>query len=338
VIHNPLLSICITSYNRVDELYRCLKSVDTVHIESIEIIVSEDHSPKRDAITQIVNKFILSTKYSVIYNSNVKNLGFDLNLGRLIDLSNGKFMLFVTDDDAFIGGGIDKIIDLLHHIDFGVAFTPYIDQKTGTVERKFNKSFVINSGFDSVKKHMFNSILLSGLILKKSKIINYHPKQFKDLIYSQVYLFCDLLLKSDGYYMNIPLVHCIGDGENGFGLNESGGHNKLLADRESPLSNLEYHKSLIKVIKIFDLENKTNLINVFSKEYSIRSYTGMSIARKSSISVLKKYWKAMEKLNIQIHPIAHIYYFMLLILGSRISSFILYIPKSLLLLARYFFK
>ena len=104
------------------------------------------------------------------------------------------------------------------------------------------------------------------------------------------------------------------------------------------LSNLEYHKSLIKVIKIFDLENKTNLINVFSKEYSIRSYTGMSIARKSSISVLKKYWKAMEKLNIQIHPIAHIYYFMLLILGSRISSFILYIPKSLLLLARYFFK
>lgn len=45
--HKPLLSICITSYNRINELYRCLDSIDTQYNDSIEIVISEDCSPKK---------------------------------------------------------------------------------------------------------------------------------------------------------------------------------------------------------------------------------------------------------------------------------------------------
>ena len=72
----PFLSICITSYNRVNELYRCLKSVDTVNKDLIEIIVSEDCSPKKDEIAQIVNRFVSERDWEQFHSP--KNLSMSI--------------------------------------------------------------------------------------------------------------------------------------------------------------------------------------------------------------------------------------------------------------------
>lgn len=52
----PILSICITSYNRPNELYRCLKSIDVSNISDIEVVISEDKSPKREEIRTFINQ------------------------------------------------------------------------------------------------------------------------------------------------------------------------------------------------------------------------------------------------------------------------------------------
>lgn len=261
-------------------------------------------------------------------------MGFDRNFAKLLGIARGKFILFSTDDDMFIKGSLDKVIDHLNVSDAAISFTPYMDKKTGIVERKFPKSFILNKGIKSVKNYLYCSILLSGLIFQNDKIVNYSSERFKDLIYSQVYLFATLLLKNDGLYIDIPLVHCVGDGENAFGLNESSEKNVLLSDRKSSLSNLEYHKALIEVIKIFDSENATDLLNSFSKEYSLRSFTGMYIARKNSRDELKAYWIMMKSLNIKTYATSHIYYWLLSILGCKVCDLIFYVPKAGLLKAR----
>ncbi len=330
----PLFSICITSYNRINELYRCLSSIDAIHPEEIEIVISEDCSPKKDEIRQIVRKFISETSYKVRYNSNIENIGYDQNLGELINLASGNYILFISDDDMFLKGGLDKLINFTNKNDFSVAFTPYFHQKTGVMGREYSKTFLIDRGFSSVKKHLFDSILFSGLVFKRDRIIDYQPKRFKNLIYSQVYLFCTMLLTEGGFYINLPLIHCIEDGENAFGLNKSSESNKVMANRSSPLSNLEYHKSLIKIIKIFDEENKINLINSFSKEYSLRSYTGMSIARRISQCELRRYWDGMNSLGIKIHILPSIYFYALLFFGSRVSGMLFFLPKRILLKIR----
>ncbi len=330
----PSLSICIPSYNRVSELFRCLKSIDATNKESIEIVICEDCSPRREEITEIVEEFKSNTEYAVVYESNATNLGFDRNLNKLINVAKGEYLLFITDDDMFTGKAIDEVIDHLKRNDCAVAFTPYVDKKTGVIERKFYGSLALEKGINGVKRYLFNSILLSGLIFKKDKMPDYSADKFKDLIYSQVYLFSTLLLNYDGCYIDVPLVYCVGDGENAFGLNESSESNELLADRQSPLSNLEYHKSLIKLIRMFDVDNDVCLLEGFSKEYSIRSFTGMYIARKKGINELKAYWATMRLLNIKICAIAHVYYWFLFLFGYKACSLIFYIPKAVLLSAR----
>jgi len=327
----PFLSICITSYNRVNELYRCLKSVDTVNRDLIEIIVSEDCSPKKEKIAQIVNRFISETDYYALYNTNVYNLGYDRNLEKLIDLAMGEYILFISDDDVFCAKALDKIIDTLREIDCSVAFSPFISSSTGFFKRKFKKTMLISHGIKNVKKYLYCSILFSGLIFKKNQIIGYSADKFKNLIYFQVYLFASVLYRNSGCYIDVPLVQCINDGENAFGLSDSSEKNLLLVDRKSIYSNLEYHKGLIKVIEIFDNENGTDLINSFSTEYSLRAYAGMSKARKAGNLEFINYWDKMKSLNIKLSLIPKIYYWALKILGYKVSDFIFQIPRKILL-------
>jgi glycosyltransferase involved in cell wall biosynthesis len=111
---NPFLSICITSYNRTKELKRCLESINSKkYADKIEIIISEDHSPQRNIIKKIVSNFALTSKYHLIFNSNEINIGYDNNLGKLIELANGQYILFLSDDDALMNNAIDTIIDCL---------------------------------------------------------------------------------------------------------------------------------------------------------------------------------------------------------------------------------
>lgn len=327
----PFLSICIPSYNRVNELFRCLKSVDVKDKNLIEIVVSEDCSPRRQEIAQVVNRFVAETGYHVVYNTNAQNLGFDRNFWKLIGLASGDYILFMTDDDTLCEGALDKVIDALRECDCAAAFSPYVVHETGRLEREFEKTMLIPEGISSARKYLYCSILLSGLIVKRNRIGDYSAERFKDLIYSQVYLFASLLYKHGGCYVNVPLVECVGDGENAYGLNDASDKNELLSDRKSVYSNLEFNKGLVKIVRMFDDDNGTDLMSGFAREYSLRSYTGMYRARKAGKRELTGYWNRMKALDIEISIISRVYYVALRLLGCGISDAIFRIPRSLLL-------
>lgn len=329
--YKPLISVCITSYNRVKELDRCLRSIKTKNKDLIEIVVSEDCSPKKNEINEIILNFERVSPYKLVFNTNKKNLGFDRNLRKLIDIANGEYLLFVTDDDSLIETKLDDLIKVILSIDFSVAFTPYFDCVTNKYERKLNSTQLIPAGMNSVRRHLYSSILLSGLIFKKSNIPNYDIKFFENLIYSQVYLFAYILRENVGYYIDIPIIRYIGDGENSFGKNEAAQKNELLANRKSHLSNLEFHKSLISAISLFDFNTKENLMKSFSKQYSMKSYTGMRYARSFGLTELNQYWIKLNSLEIRLSCVVYFYYLILFVFGSSISNILILIPRFLYL-------
>ncbi len=333
-INEIFLSICITSYNRISELKRCLDSIDSKLEKEIEIIVSEDCSPKKNEIKEIVNEYIKNSKYKVIFNSNEKNLGYDRNLGKLIELAKGKYILFLSDDDSLISEALDKMIDKVKRENPSLVFSPFYENVSKIMERKFSTDFHIESGELNAGKFLYSSILFSGLIFEKSKVKDYDASGFVNLMYFQVYLFLSITKKYGADYFDIPLVFCMNDGENAFGISESSIKNELLANRKSIYSNLEYHKGLIQVIKKFDLDNNTDIIKIFSKEYSLRSYGGMARARLVGKNELENYWNKIKKLDIKMSLTAKVYKFMLKYMGSKVSDNILSIPKKTLMIFR----
>jgi hypothetical protein len=60
----------------------------------------------------------------------------------------------------------------------------------------------------------------------------------------------------------------------------------------------------------------------------------MYIARKKGIKELKEYWITMNSLNMKIHAIAYIYYWMLILFGYKACNLIFIIPKFMFLKLR----
>lgn len=332
---SPILSICITSYNRPNELYRCLKSIDVKEVSDIEIVVSEDKSPQRESIRQKINEFISETSYVVQANFNDNNLGYDLNLGKLVSISSGKYILFCSDDDAFFPEQLDRVITLLKKRDIPLLFTAYASVDDGyAFNRRYNKTFEIKQGIDAVKKHLYDGILFSGLLFDASLIKQLNAEPFVNHNYFQIYMVMKVLLHYGGVYEPITLINCIMDGENGYGTTELSKNDSLLADRKSLYSNLQFNKGLIKVIKYFDNEEHTDIVSWFSKEYSLKTYRGLSRARKVSRAELLKYWQFLNGIELEIVFPANIYYYILYIFNSRFSDFIFSMPKKILFLIR----
>ena len=85
------LSICIPSYNRPDELYRLLNSIDVSDADAIEIVIREDHSPRRNEIRSKVEEYRAKSAYDVVYIENESNYGYDKNIRSLTKSAHGKW-------------------------------------------------------------------------------------------------------------------------------------------------------------------------------------------------------------------------------------------------------
>jgi len=328
-----LASICITSYKRIDELKRCLDSIDSKYPSKLELIISEDHSSLRGQIENMVLEYARSSKYTINFSSNEVNLGYDRNLEKLISIAKGKYIIFMSDDDCFIENSLDKVLEFLGKEDVPFAYTPFI-LPDKLVQRKYNNDIKIKKRSSRIGEYLYDAILFSGLIFRHELVCNISAERFVNLNYFQIYLALYMFYNYGGYYLNIPMVNCVGDGENAYGHTELSQKNKLLADRNSIYSNLEFHKGLIKVIKIFDADFQTEIFGEFQKEYSLRIYQGMSIARKTSRNDLSRYWEKLQSLDIKLKPIAIVYYGLLIVFGSAICDILFFIPRKCLLFLR----
>lgn len=327
------LSICITSYKRLNELKRCLLSIKTQYNNDVEIVISEDCSPLKNEIKEMVDSLRVQIPVRIIFNSNEKNIGYDCNLKKLIDLANGKYILFLSDDDSVCEGALDRLVPFLDNDNnnYKFIYTPF-ENLNGEVARKSIDSYKMKSGAESAAKNIYNFILFSGLIFLRESIKDIKAERFVNLNYFQVYLGLVSVYKYGGFYFDCILVKEHGDGENAFGTTTLGENNKGLVDRKKSYSNIDFNKGLISVIKIFDKDYKENTLAFFEKEYGLRTASGLMIAAKNN--ELEMYWDKLKELDIHYGFFPYVYYFAIKILGVEIMEKLFMYPKKILLSKR----
>ena len=95
--HNneKLISICILSYNRPQNLLRLLETIDTDFKERYEVIISDDFSPKQNKIEENINLFTQRTGIPVLFIKNNINRGYDKNFNILVNKAKGKWLVFM---------------------------------------------------------------------------------------------------------------------------------------------------------------------------------------------------------------------------------------------------
>lgn len=110
--NEPLLSICIPTYNRAEKL-KC--SIGTIIREfydkdNVEILVSDNCSPDE---TESVMEFVLQYYPRVKYYRNKENIGPTRNFISCYKKARGRYVWLFSDDDFLLEGTGDLITDML---------------------------------------------------------------------------------------------------------------------------------------------------------------------------------------------------------------------------------
>ncbi len=110
----PILSICIPTFNRAQELSECVGSIINqlaqIPAGQVEIVISDNASD--DATEQAGRE--LAQKFPYIrYFRNAENIGFDRNVLGIVEKARGLYCWLLGDDDALFPEALSYILPIL---------------------------------------------------------------------------------------------------------------------------------------------------------------------------------------------------------------------------------
>ena len=103
-----IVSVCITTYNRKDLLFKAVKSVCQQSYKNIEIIIVDDCS--NDGTDVIVKDKLLELDHRINYIRHKTNRGLASARNTALRNAKGKFYTFIDDDDEVSSDYIQKIL------------------------------------------------------------------------------------------------------------------------------------------------------------------------------------------------------------------------------------
>lgn len=269
--NNPLVSVIIPTYKRVDFLERAIKSVLNQTYRNIEIVVVDDNNSDTEYRVETSK---LMKKY-VSYYSNIKYIMLDKNSGGCVarntglQETTGKYVNFLDDDDIFYPEKIEKQVSKFENSTEPLAvvgcFANIIDNdgKIKRVEKVEVKGDVF------VKQLAYNVCTTSIALINREVCVK--SGGFIKIPSSQEHLFFIKIFEVNPHYDYVaePLIDIIHhDGE------------RVSNNKNKPLGAMELYKYVKTYFNKLD-ENEIKNISIEHYENIIRSFLVVKDRRES---------------------------------------------------------
>lgn len=318
-----LISICIPAYNRPAELSRLLNSIDA-DVDSVEIVIAEDCSPKREEIRHEVEKFMQSTRYEIRYFENEKNLGFDGNLRNLVDRAAGTYIMFMGDDDLFVPSALDEFIAFLQkHTDKKYILRSYlVRHESGQIEyfRYLPATTEFLPDSETVAWLFKRSVTICGFTIDREEARKYSTSDLDGTLLYQVYLMAQVCLRHPSIYCDIPVVEMVQTFRKDtpmFGNSEAE-KSRYTPGSVSEDNSINFSKAYFEVTQYLDARHGTDLTRRVREDLSKYSYPFLSIQRKRGIKAFLHYAGRLEnELGFGCTKYFFLYKWALVLLGEK---------------------
>lgn len=332
----PLVSICIPSYNRPDELIQLLESIATQKPGPWDIVICEDRSPRGTEIEAAVHAFSeVHPELRLNYFTNDRNLGYDGNLRLLIEKAEGQYCLFMGDDDLLAPDSLGKIIMAVSRPGIGLVLRAWksIDKETGTAieeHRYFPEDRIFPAGLESIVACYRRSVFISGLTVHRETARKYHTERFDGMLLYQLYLVGRILSCLNGYYVSdIVAIRKIG-GMHFFGSSDSE-KGRFAPSQLLPSHSISFVKGLYDIASVLDAEFVPGVRDLINDDLSRYSYPLLEIqAQRLSKNEFRKYAHELAGLGLGKTTLFWFYYFALLLMGPDISNSLVRSAKRML--------
>lgn len=170
---NPLVSICIPTYNRASYLGMSLQTILQQDYQPIEVLISDNCSTDR---TQDICREAEKKDSRIRYVPQVRNIGMHANHNFLIENSHGEFFCFFHDDDLYTPQIIsDNVAFLRAHPEAGVVCSDWglIDENSQEIGLRRRKVKPITPGLEYIGQTLHSgqsSICCSGALIRRAAL------------------------------------------------------------------------------------------------------------------------------------------------------------------------
>ena len=188
----PLVSVIVATYKRDKILLRALNSLATQTYKNFEIILVDDNAniDWNSRVSEVVENFRLNHPEIILnYIVNETNQGSAKTRNIGINISSGKFITFLDDDDIYLPENIEKQVENMIETDadFGITdLDMFYDDETFCEKR--TRSFIKSTKKeDLIKYHLMHHLAgTDTMIFKKDylkKIGGFDPIDVGDEFY-----------------------------------------------------------------------------------------------------------------------------------------------------------
>lgn len=200
---NPLVSICLMSYNQEKFLPIAIKSVLNQSYTNLEIIISDNGS------TDNSKKLIAEFKDPRITHLNYpSNEAVTKRFNQAVSQASGNFISFLYSDDYYLPSKIEKQVEIFNELDdtWGVVHTPGIREDILTGEKDFAPSTKAHGDCFGYLLDNFSDGFINPISpLVRTKLFREYPS-FENLFMEGESLYYRFAMKYKFYYHHEPLV------------------------------------------------------------------------------------------------------------------------------------
>jgi glycosyltransferase involved in cell wall biosynthesis len=161
----PYFSICIPQYNRSDFLIEACRSFASQSFDNFEVCISDDCST--DGKQEVIQDYLKRSGIRFSYRRNSRTLKYDGNLRSAIEMSAGRYVLLMGNDDALTDS--DCLAKLHREIEaaqpVSVAIANYRELSTGRVFLRMSRTEILGSGPEIAVRTFRDYSFLSGIAL-----------------------------------------------------------------------------------------------------------------------------------------------------------------------------
>ena len=317
----PLISICIPAYNRANVLPILLDSILVQDFDDFDIVVTEDASPQRQAISAVVTDYQSRFAAKIFYYENPRTLGYDGNLRHLVEVAQGDYVLFMGNDDLLAPGALAAVASAVRErADVGVVLRSYASFKEDPNEfqqifRYFDGDRIFSPGPDTIVTFFRRCVFISGMVFKRSSALACATDRFDGSLLYQQHLAGQILSSECGVYLSQVLSYHRLGGTPDFGAS-SVEQGKFVPKQQTPDSSVHFMRGMLAIANSLDECGKLKVADRIQKDIGNYAYPILSIQAGKSRGVFLVYLWELASLGFWKVPLFHIYALGLLLIGK----------------------
>jgi glycosyltransferase involved in cell wall biosynthesis len=195
-------SLCFPQYNRIEFLLKSLEIIAAQTYSNIEVCISDDAST--DDTEQQVAALQKRYRFPLVYHRHEKNVGFDANLRKSLELASGDYLMLLGNDDTLATP--DAVAAMIQFLTGNgqpaIGFCNYFDDgKPDAVYSRASRTGVIGTGVDTALKYYRSFSFVAGVIFRKDIFHQHNTAKVDGSIYVQMYLAARIISSGESFFM-----------------------------------------------------------------------------------------------------------------------------------------